>query len=436
MYKKYLKDFLILSISFLMALIYLYYLKPLVDDEIYNYGFANNIINGLIPYKDFNMIILPLYPYLLALFLIIVGNRLIVYHISLSLIIAFITWYSSKKIKYNSIIIFLLLLVYPYTGYNMFCLLLLFILFIIKDKNKEVIEAIIISMMFLTKQTLILLIIPSIINSKKKFKTISVYLISFFLLLLYLIINNNLHQFLDYCFFGMFDFTANNNTGTKGFLFFELLIIIYLIYIIIKEKRKDLLYLLLFQIIVFPIVDYFHFIIGFIPVVYCLLDRYNKNFIFKLFTFASVITFFILLNSSTIKDRNILYHYNIKNYMYHRYTLNITNDYLKNIDDYSKKYSDYKLYILSNYAYIIKLNLDLPINKYDIINRGNMGYKGEDKYIKEIDEYCQNNKCLFIVNENEIAPEARTQTSEKIIKYIIKEYRRIQSSNTFNIYIN
>lgn len=35
-------------------------------DEVWNYGFSNNIYNGMIPYKDFNMIVTPFYPYFIS----------------------------------------------------------------------------------------------------------------------------------------------------------------------------------------------------------------------------------------------------------------------------------------------------------------------------------------------------------------------------------
>jgi len=34
-------------------------------DEIWNFNFARNIANGLIPYKDFNMLQTPLLPFIL-----------------------------------------------------------------------------------------------------------------------------------------------------------------------------------------------------------------------------------------------------------------------------------------------------------------------------------------------------------------------------------
>ena len=47
-------------------------------DEIWNYNFARNISDGLIPYKDFNMVPMPLLFIICGLFLNIFGNQLII----------------------------------------------------------------------------------------------------------------------------------------------------------------------------------------------------------------------------------------------------------------------------------------------------------------------------------------------------------------------
>ena len=49
--------FILIFISILSTII----LNPLNDlDEIWNYNFARNIANGLVPYKDFNIVVTPL----------------------------------------------------------------------------------------------------------------------------------------------------------------------------------------------------------------------------------------------------------------------------------------------------------------------------------------------------------------------------------------
>lgn len=43
--------------------------RPLSNlDEIWNYNFARNVADGLIPYKDFNMVTTPLLPFICSLF--------------------------------------------------------------------------------------------------------------------------------------------------------------------------------------------------------------------------------------------------------------------------------------------------------------------------------------------------------------------------------
>ena len=46
-----------LIIIFILTLLFNLICNKLTNDEIWNYGFIYNISTGLIPYKDFNMII-------------------------------------------------------------------------------------------------------------------------------------------------------------------------------------------------------------------------------------------------------------------------------------------------------------------------------------------------------------------------------------------
>ena len=44
------------------------------NDEVWNFGFAKNIYEGLVPYKDFNMIVPPLYPLLMSVPFLFLGT--------------------------------------------------------------------------------------------------------------------------------------------------------------------------------------------------------------------------------------------------------------------------------------------------------------------------------------------------------------------------
>lgn len=427
-------------IMVLITVGYTYYFRLLVDDELYNFGFSFNIIQGLIPYKDFNMIVPPLFSYLLAGFFLLFGCHLLVYHFVIAIMIVFIFFISYRSFGNWAFIIYLLLLIYPYTGYNVFVLFLLFLLFYLKDRDDFCFwEPILISMMFLTKQTLGLLVIPSLIYSKNKKKTIAVYLIFIFSFLLYLVWNGMVFQFFDYCLFGMFDFASENSTSFNFLLLIEIFIILVLGYLSYVTKRKDYFFCLMFQIMALPIVNCVHFVISFIPVVYLFLEKYRDNRYVLFLCFVGVCSFFIGFNGSLfIKDSHYksISYYDRDNFMSGRVIYNITENYIDKAKEYVDLYEGYNVYFFGSFAYMMKLNCGIPITKYDIINDGNMGYHGDFRYIKEIDDYCEENKCLFIINDHEGDDSSVSQTNIRILDYVKDNYYQVYSSNIFSVYIN
>jgi len=62
-----------------------------------------------------------------------------------------------------------------------------------------------------------------------------------------------------------------------------------------------------------------------------------------------------------------------------------------------------------------------------------MGYKGSNKYIKEIDKYCKKNRCMFILDTFET--KTHNQTNSSIMKYS-KKYKLKENIGRFNIYTN
>ena len=435
--KKYFKILLFLLLVVFTTL-FLHFITPLVLDGVWNYGFGYNIYLGLVPYKDYSMIIPPLFPCVVSIFIRLFGSKFIIYNLIISIIIVSISYISYMKIGWKAIIIYMLLLLYPHNGYNTFSVLLIFILLKVleKDKDNYLLLAFIVSLMFFSKQTLFLLVIPSIMYSKNRKRTICLYLILIFSFLIYLIVNDNLYQFLDYCFFGMFDFASKNNTGINLLLFFEIGLCLFMLYKLIKSKFRDeaIFYILLFQVISFPIVDTSHFVLTVSPFVYYFYLNYNNKlsrYIFSVFFIFFILGFnyFIYNNYACViyKNRDSVFNYKA-----------ITKDFLlyfDTIDKYTKEYSDYKLYLFDTRAYVGKLEFNMQINKYDLINDGNMGYHGSYKYLEEIKDYCRSNNCLFIVNAKE-GMEDLNQSNKDIIKYVMNNYYNISSSGLENVYVN
>ena len=438
--KKYSKKILIFLLLLTIGLVYTYFIRALTDDELFNYGYAINILNNRIPYKDFNMIVPPLFHYILAFFLYFLGKKLIVYHLFINLLITSIVFLTYRKIGYKSILIYVALLFYPYNGYNTFSVFLLFLLLHIKERNQEkysILEPIIIILLAFTKQTLALLIIPSLIGTQKKKKFLLIYLVGFLLFLSYLLYFNNLFEFIDYCILGMFDFSKKNNT-IKNLLFpVELLIIGYLLYQYFKSKNISILYILSFQIIVFPIVDYFHFVVGFCPVIYQIFlskkKRTFSDFYLFLFILSQLFTIHFVLLSNI--DYSSFSHYAKNNFMKNRLVSNATYQYLKIAKNEIKNAkANEKIFILGLSSYVAKLNLNLPINEFDNINNGNLGYQGEKKYLKRIENICKENKCIFMINDSELTRDI--QVNKNILRDIQTNYKKTYSSNIISIYKN
>ena len=430
---------LVLMLLIVLTTLYFYFYSLFTYDAAWNYGFAYNIYKGLVPYKDFNMILTPLFSYLLSIFIFIFGHKLSLYYSFMAILIVAIVYLCYRKIGFKAISIYMLLLVVNEIGYNVFALFLFMVLlYLLEDKDNDIVIAIIISLMILTKQTLGLLIIPSIMYSKKRKKTIMVYVVVALMFLVYLLINNSLFQFMDYCFFGMFDFTGNASKFTMVTLF-EMFVCIGLVVGIVKSKakNKDLLYLLFFQIVAFPITDAIHFIIAFVPVLYYIF--YKKNYSYINFAmYVLILSFFVAYNYNYLRfnSNNDVIYQNKSSFMDGKRMQRYLVSYFKFMNNQINNYSDYRLYILESRAYLVKLELGIKINKYDLINNGNMGYKGDFKYIDEIDNYCKKNKCVFFINENTKYFKEIKQRNKNIVSYVTDKYSFTNKSLYDNIYSN
>lgn len=150
-----------------------------------------------------------------------------------------------------------------------------------------------------------------------------------------------------------------------------------------------------------------------------------------------MITFFSVFSvGEMIRDDNYLYHSNSShdNFYEGRMVGNYLYESVKTIDNLIDNYEWDKYYLLGNFSYIVKLSNGDEINKFDLINNGNMGYDGSSKYIEEIDDYCSENKCLFIIENR--SEESTNQTNTEILEYIEGNYVQDVSSNVFKVYMN
>ncbi len=422
---------------FIIFMIWNIFILPLDTDGVWSYGFAHNIYNGLIPYKDFNMVITPLYPFLISLIFHLTGSNFLIFSI-INVIILLVIYYLLYKILGNKAwLIILIMFFFPhFLGTYNWLLFLLFLLIILLEKeNKDFYIGLVLSLIILTKQSVgICMLLPSLLYIKDKTKILSRlkgFIIPIIIFIIYLITTNSLYNFYDLCIAGLFDFAGSNKNFLNINLLFIVLMIIITIYFIIKNN-KDInnYYLLTFYSITIPIFDLYHFkysLFAFLVILLLNIKSVPEKLPYKVITII-VILCITLISFKSINLQHISYPNNIKHFEYKYLSNNViklTNDINKFINEKGTQ----KIVFLNSNAYYFKLVNNIPIKKIDLINMGNWGYNGSSKLLQEIKKY---RNTYFIINKQEL--NKKYQTDKKALNYIIENGQEIQKIGIYDVY--
>ena len=429
---------IIIIFIFIIILAGIIFTRPIEDlDELWNFNFARNIANGLLPYKDFNMVQMPLLPIVCGTILKIFGTELFYMRcmaILLSCAILFTTYEILKIIGVNKYItrvsilsIILLYMDHFCIDYNFMVALLILITIYIEIKNidnkiepkKEIALGMLVGSSILIKQTtgivfsLVFVVYKLLIiydrNKIKQeikrliFRLIGI-LIPMFILIVYLVKNNIYNECIDYTILGIKTFTnkisyINLLKGTYGtnvqilsIVMPILLVYMYIKTIILKvETKEDKILFTLFSystaslIVIYPISDSIHFLIGIllleISLIYLVSQKLLKldlnmevKTILQGFTIIFLIMLLIILAFNIynyyveIKGKNY-----INNYKY------ILSDYenINKIDEFilSNEKKGKSVYILDAAAAMYMIPLNKYNKDYDMLMQGNFGSK-------------------------------------------------------------
>lgn len=398
------------------------------NDVIWNYGFSYNISNGLKMYKDFNMVITPLYPTIFGIFMKLLGNNMLVFYLTNSIIPTIIFYLIYKN--YKNVLLEMVLLISLVSGpnYNLLCLLFLFILIILEEKDKnDYLIGLVLGLVFLTKSSMGILSLASIYyikDIKKILKRIISFLVPNILYLIYFLKNGMLKDYINYAFGSLFDFASKNFNISIGIIIF----IISIIYLIIQfKKKKDIriLYILLFQIMSYPIFNYIHIIFSLIPVIFYILIN-NKNELYLKYRKYLVIIIICPIFSIIFQVcfLNMSFGNNALKYkLIEDKYINDANIIKENVNRLDNTY------FIMYEAYYNKLLLGLDINKYDVMLNGNLGYNGVDNTIKYFDSLKIGTK-FIMYREYEGG-----QAPKKIYDHIKNNYRLTKSFDKYVVYV-
>lgn len=480
--------------------------RPLTDlDEMWNYNTARVISEGFIPYKDISMITTPFYQFVIAFLLKIFPNEMFTFRIILVALWTAI-FYFICEIMYlitgeeNISCIFTLMVYFickesiciDYNFFSLFLTLIILYLELKKIKNNEsftidikynILIGFLSGLIICTKQSVGVTsaIIVALYNltfvkerkDLKKFIEIDLYrflgmLIPVLILFIYLALNSAIGDFFDYAVFGISTFT--NKIKYKGLFestkkeirflsrlmpisFLVNAIIIFTKKLFSDDEKLNIKAILIYSfsiiIVMYPISDDIHFLIGnIIPIlnvlyvvfllckkIYDKISSKKKRFLYKTVT---LIVFLVLFSINIINNFGVLIEYQSSrkcmDQEHYKY-IPMDEDYekriieVKNFINRNEK-NGTKVYILDSEAVLYTIPANVYNKNYDLFLLGNLGKDGVDGQIKKIEN--SNENAIYLVKKEEYG--YNWQTPMMVINYIKINLDRSGEIGLFDIY--
>lgn len=457
------------------------------SDELWNFQSINKMCNGFQIYKDFNVIITPLFFIIGKILFDILGANFLtfrIYNIIITTALYFTTYLLLKSIKIskkNSAIITLILVMFKkylmvraqanYTTMALMLCVIGIIFCIKKNKYNSIIQGIIVFLIFYTKQnigvyygtSLFFFEILSKNDIKEKIKRLLIEFTTFItLVILSLIIfymNNNLYDFISYTFLGIKEFASENILilpDSMITIIFLLIINLTFTIIYIKNKKigisenekENLITLNCFAIplllISWPIVNDVHSIMAihisiilFVYIVNIMIKRIDieisKKIINGILIFLctatcgfSIINFYIwTINKNDIKQK---YNINEESPFYGGVIPEERIENINKVTNYIESRPN-NVIVLSYKAALYMVPLQRNNGDMDLPFKGNFGRDGENGIIEKI-KNMENVEILITKDEEDKI----WQESELVRNYIIENMEKIGEIEEFEIW--
>lgn len=440
-------------------------------DELWNYNFARNIANGLVPYRDFNMVQTPLSAYIPAAFMAIFGKGLFVHRIvGYLLLFSMIAtcYHLCKKVTESSFIgfiaaLFVFCVCLPYYIYNYNYLSAFIILIILEleiennhdSTGRNICLGLLAGILLLIKQnTGVMLLLANVVvclfniikykkNVKKQLCRIIASIIPLIVFLVYMFEVRALGDFVEYAVLGINTFSHRSTpielvADAPIFAVFILFIILAYISIAIKIRKEGISPLQLsgvlfgsaWLMITYPLFDAFHLVCVYIPLTpvflmfvkkrnYKLTEKCVCVFVVLMISFLSVFTFLPTGDEYILSTLN-----NYENVLMPR----TVNENIKIIDNYieEKIREGYKVRITDDSAVAYKIPIELYEKNWDMLLVGNIGTNSVEDLLESSD------KCLYLVYK--YTDDLGSQDHFQLIEYIKQSYTKVGEVLFFDVY--
>lgn len=442
--KKIVFKYMFLFVFFFLAQVFLFNIQR--GDSYVNFGFSYAILRGEVPYVDFNMVIPPFSPWFYSIFLFF-RSSILCFYAGQALLLTILFYFLFRQCSQKAWIFFLVLSIpYPvamtsilFPGYNFLLFFLLVLIIYCERKNQsDYLIGFLLGLSFLTKQTVGgILFLASIyylfFDCRKFFKRILGFIVPVLFCLILFLVQGSLLEFLDLCFFGLFDF-GHNNLSIDWFYFILLVISLLILIIRIIRNYKDIsnYYVLLFSSCVYPIIDFYH--VSLFLAAFILLILYDLNIKQKISIYCIILSLFLSfvwlgVEKLYLLDLTIINYPNFELSMVSRQyssTVKKLEQYLKTLD------GDIVYLLRGNENYFFKIKNNLDITYFDLPNYGNYGYNGTAKIISRLKDL--KNSYIVIDLDAYISKSSSQQYIKEAADYVIKHGKKMQTIGSYEVY--
>lgn len=445
--KKILRNSLIILGIFLISFFAIHVLgfSNTYGDPINSYGFAKAISMGQVPYRDFNMIVTPLYAVYQSLFLHIFDDFIMI-EFSQALIITLDVILLYKLYGKKCLLLLLIVAFFMYRNliptYNSLVLFFIILLVFMEKKypDKDYLIGIILGLSVMTKQTIgCFLVIPTFIlyykEIKKILKRFCGFLIPCFVFLFYLLLNGALYNFFDLALFGIFDFASNNGVGGGHIIWSWIIVaiitlVIAVVFILRHKNDKSLYYLICGSLFMVPICNVVYvafwltcFMMMFLPYI----KKREKELVILGTVISSLYMILCFVFFTLNLDLSVMS--NIKHFKYTLHSkdsyenLIISNEYVNSFDN---------PIVIGYYSMFHTISNDKKFSYFNLLYDGNYGHKGSKSMIDKIENMSDQIFIVSMVDYNN--DNGFSQFSKDIAKHIMDNYKLIDEKYVFKVY--
>ena len=440
-------------------------------DMAWEFNCILNIVNGKLPYKDFNIIVPPLYYYIMAVPVLfcknIIGYKIAstIFSIILLYVIYNVIKLFNKKQPYLLLIPIVMLTFMVRAHYNTMAMLCGIAVgyFTIKylETNKKyfvILIGIFCACCILSKQSsgiiitfLIFLYLIIHLLKNKQIKDILYTILSFTGILLiflsWLLITGTLFDFIDFTFLGISNFRRSsllkifkNSLSTIIILIILMMLIILNIILNLKIKNRKIFILQLIALgnatASYPIPNFFHNIVSIIPfllTLMLLIDQIIQEKI-EIKDKHLIISYFFLTICFTIAFAICSIHYTsfqTDGYLKGTFLEKTCDERVQNIILYEYENPEYILYSPEEGYTLYELYKGKSVEKYlNTFLSGNLGTKDPVDVIKEYEG--QKNTYMYIYKDRKDC--LIKQTPLSAIEYIEENYELVDTTEFYKIY--